>query len=41
MTEVIKDGERIFGAYDIIKRFDDVIGAKAYAQENDIELFFH
>jgi len=38
ITEVIIDGEKIFGAYSIIQRFDDVIEAKKYAEENKVEI---
>lgn len=41
MTEIIKDGKKIFGAYAIIQRFDDIIDAKNYAKEKNLEIYLY
>ena len=38
ITEIQVNGEKIFGAYNIIQRFEDISEAKKYAEENDVEL---
>ncbi|MHA1148963.1 MAG: hypothetical protein ACTSR8_12055 [Promethearchaeota archaeon] len=41
MTEFIKDGKKIMGAYAIIQRFDDIIDAKKYAKEKNVDLYLY
>jgi len=38
ITEVYIDGKKIFGAYDVIQRFEDINEAKKYAEENNLEI---
>lgn len=38
VTEIIIDGQQVFADYDILSRFDDIIEAKQYAQENDVDI---
>jgi len=41
MTDIIINNERIYGAYDILKRFKDIIEAKNYAKEQNIDITFY
>ncbi len=38
ITEIEVEGEKIYGAYSVIQRFDDIIEAKKYAEENKVEI---
>ncbi len=40
ITDFIFNGERVYGEYDVIKRFKDVIEAKEYAENNNIKITF-
>ena len=40
MTEIIVDDEPILCEYDVLNRFKDVIEAKKYAEENNIEIVY-
>ena len=38
ITEIQINGEKIFGAYNVIQRFEDISEAKKYAEENKVEI---
>lgn len=38
ITEVLVDGEKIYGAYDVVQRFENLVEAKKYAEENNLEI---
>lgn len=40
ITEIQVNGEKIFGAYNVIQRFEDINEAKKFAKENKIEIIF-
>ena len=40
MTEIIVDNESILSEYDVLNRFKDLIEAKKYAEENDVEIVY-
>ena len=41
ITEIVKDGKKIIGAYAIIQRFDDIIDAKKHAKEKNIDIYLY
>lgn len=40
MTEIIVDNESILSEYDVLDRFKDIIEAKKYAEDNNVEIVY-
>ena len=40
ITEVQIEGEKVFGAYNVIQRFEEISEAKKYAEDNNVEIVY-